>query len=161
MQRPSRVVEVFAIRSEDDLERALAAIDGLLDAETPSDTDRDRLEVLTALVEAYEDKHHPIPLPGAIDAIRFRLDQLGFQTAAAQSKALVPVLGSRSRVHEILHGKRALSPQMVARLWRKFEIPLESLVRGMAVRTRPRPARRAVAGRRKKAPRRSAGGRRR
>jgi HTH-type transcriptional regulator / antitoxin HigA len=133
-QRPSKPVEVFPIRSEEDLERALEIIDSLLDIEDPSDAERDRLEVLTALVEAYEDKHHPIPPPGAIEAIRFRLDQLGFQTPAAQSKALTPLLGSRSRVYEVLHGRRGLSSQMVTKLWRRFDVPLESLVRGMAVR---------------------------
>jgi HTH-type transcriptional regulator/antitoxin HigA len=133
-QRPSRPIEVFPIRSEDDLERTLETIETLLDIEHPSDAERDRLEVLTALAEAYEEKHHPVGTPGAIEAIRFRLDQLGFQTPGAQAKALTPALGSRSRVYEILHGKRGLSPQMVTKLWRRFEIPLESLVRGMAVR---------------------------
>ena len=151
MQRPSRGVEVFPIRSADDLERALATIDSLLDLDHPSESDRDRLEVLTALVEAYEDRHHAIPPPGAVDAIRFRLDQLGFQTSSAQTKALAPVLGSRSRVHEILHGRRALSPQMVTKLWRKFDIPLESLVRGMAARKARRSMRRPTGKRRNKA----------
>lgn len=138
---------MFPIRSGDDLQRALEIIDGLLDLEHPSDGERDRLEILTSLVEAYEERHHPIPPPGALEAIRFRLDQLGFQTPAAQTRALIPALGSRSRVYEILQGKRDLSPQMVTKLWRRFEIPLESLVRGMAIRKvrRPkRPSRRTV-----------------
>jgi antitoxin component HigA of HigAB toxin-antitoxin module len=70
-QRPSRPIEVFPIRSEEDLDRTLQIIDALLDIEHPSDAERDRLEVLTALVEGYEEKHHPIPPPGAIEAIRF------------------------------------------------------------------------------------------
>jgi HTH-type transcriptional regulator / antitoxin HigA len=142
--RPSRPIEVLPIRSEEDLERTLEIIDALLDLEHPSDAERDRLEVLTALAEAYEDRHHPIPPPGAIDAILFRLDQLGFRTAAAQAKALTPLLGSRSRVYEIMHGKRGLSPKMVTKLWRRFEVPLESLVRGMTVRKRRGARRRTV-----------------
>jgi len=144
-QRPSRTVEVFAIRSEDDLDRALAEIDALMDVEHLSDVDRDRLEVLTTLVEAFEDKHHPIPPPNAIEAIRFRLDQLGFHTPAAQAKALASLLGSRSRAYEILHRKRGLSAQMVTKIWRRLGVPLESLVRGMTVRSRSTPRNRGAA----------------
>ncbi len=134
--RPSRTVEVFPVRSEDDLNRALAEIDALMDVEHPSDAERDRLEVLTILVEAFEDKHHPIAPPNAIEAIRFRLDQLGFHTPAAQAKTLARLLGSRSRAYEILHGKRGLSAQMVTKIWRRLDVPLESLVRGMTMRNR-------------------------
>jgi HTH-type transcriptional regulator / antitoxin HigA len=134
--RPSRTVEVFPIRSEDDLGRALAEIDALLDVEHPTDVERDRLEVLTTLAEAFEDKHHPIGPPNAIEAIRFRLDQLGFHTPATQAKTLARLLGSRSRAYEILHGKRGLSAQMVTKIWRRWDVPLESLVRGMTVRNR-------------------------
>jgi len=131
-------VEVFPVRSEDDLNRALAEIDALMDVEHPSDAERDRLEVLTILVEAFEDKHHPIAPPNAIEAIRFRLDQLGFHTPAAQAKTLARLLGSRSRAYEILHGKRGLSAQMVTKIWRRLDVPLESLVRGMTMRNRSR-----------------------
>ena len=107
-----------------------------MDVEHPSDVERDRLEVLTTLVEAFEDKHHPIAPPNAIEAIRFRLDQLGFHTPAAQAKTLARLLGSRSRAYEILHGKRGLSAQMVTKIWRRLDVPLESLVRGMTMRNR-------------------------
>jgi HTH-type transcriptional regulator/antitoxin HigA len=132
--RPSRAVEIIPIRSDEDLDRALREIDALMDLEHPSDSDEDRLEILAILAGAYEEKRHPIPPPNAIDAIRFRLDQLGFHTPGAQAAALAGVLGSRSRVYEVLQGKRGLSSSMVTRLWRRFDVPLESLVRGMTVR---------------------------
>jgi HTH-type transcriptional regulator/antitoxin HigA len=147
--RPSRSVEVFPIRSDEDLDRALRDIDALMDLEHPSDADEDRLEVLVVLAEAYEEKRHPIAAPNAIDAVRFRLDQLGFHTPAAQAGALAGVLGSRSRVYEVLHGKRGLSPSMVTRLWRRFDVPLESLVRGMTARKTPRRQRRGRQGKRR------------
>lgn len=120
-----------------------------MDLERPSDADKDRLEVLAMLAEAYEEKRHPIPAPNAIDAIRFRLDQLGFHTPAAQANALAGVLGSRSHIYEILHGKRGLSSSMVTRLWRHFDVPLESLVRGMTLRKNMRRPRRARQGKRR------------
>ncbi len=141
--RPSRAVEVIPIRSDADLDRALREIDALMDLEHPSDSEEDRLEVLAILAEAYEERRHPIRPPNATDAIRFRLDQLGFHTPAAQAAALAGVLGSRSRVYEVLHGKRGLSSSMVTRLWRSFDVPLESLVRGMTVRKTARRPRRA------------------
>jgi HTH-type transcriptional regulator/antitoxin HigA len=131
-------VEVFAIRSDADLDRALGAIAALLDARNPSDEERDRLLVLTTLVEAYEDAHHPIPPPRATEAIRFRLEQQGLVTPAQQARALRPIIGSRSRVYEVLHGRRALSAQMVLKLWRTLGIPLESLIGGMSLRKKAR-----------------------
>ncbi len=133
-QRQSRRVEVFAIRSDDDLDRALEEIDRLMDLEDPTPRDQDRLEVLVTLVEAYEETHYPVPLPTAIEAIKFRLDQMGFRSPAEQTKALAGALGSRSRAYEVMHKQRGLSTQMIVKLWRRFAIPLESLITGVTVR---------------------------
>jgi len=131
MQEPSRV-EVYPIHSEADLDRALADIDALMDTENPHSRQQARLEILTALVERYEEEHHPIPPPKPLEAIRFRLDQMGYHTAAEQTKALLPIVRTRARASEILNGRRPLSPQMVAALWQRFHVPLEALILGMA-----------------------------
>src|SRR5438552_2282812 len=121
--RPRFRIEVFPIRSDADLEGALAEIAALMDTSNLDEAGEARLEVLSTLVEAYENEHEPIAPPNAADAIRFRLEQLGLTT-----KALESVLGTRARVYEILNGKRTLSAQMMVKLNRKFGVPLESLV---------------------------------
>lgn len=127
--QPRSRVQVFAIRSEADHALALAEIAALMDQTRLAREGEDRLEILSTLVEAYEEAHHPIPSPRAADAIVFRLEQLGLTT-----KALEPILGSRARVHEILTGKRTLSAQMMKKLHQKFAIPLESLIEAAAKR---------------------------
>ncbi len=83
----------------------------------------DRLDVLATLVEAYEKEHFPIDPPDPIEAIRFRLEQQGLDT-----KALIGVIGSRSRVYEVMQGKRALSLEMIRRLHQRFGIPADVLI---------------------------------
>ena len=91
---------IRAIRTEADYRAALARIDALMDAEfgTP---DGDELDVLTDLVELYEARHVPMGYPSPIEAIRFRMEQGGLSP-----RDLVPFLGSRAKVSEILSGKR-------------------------------------------------------
>lgn len=84
----------------------------------------DRLDVLVTLVEAYEREHHPMDPPDPIDAIRFRLEQL-----RKDQCALIGVIGSRSRLHEVMNGDRGLSLAMIRRLNEKFGIPAEVLIR--------------------------------
>ncbi len=127
-RRQSRI-EVFAIRSGADLEKALDQIGTLMESPNLDQAGEDRLEVLSTLVEAYENEHEPIPPPTAADAILFRLDQLGLTI-----KALEPVLGTRARVYEILHGTRTLSAQMMIKLNAKFGVPFESLITATAKR---------------------------
>jgi HTH-type transcriptional regulator/antitoxin HigA len=116
-------MEIKPIRTDAEHEAALREIERLWGApeQTP---DGDRLEVLLALVEAYEHARHPIDWPSPIDAIRFRLDQLGLDR-----RALIGVIGTRSRVHEVLNGVRALSLAMIRRLHERFDIPAEVLIR--------------------------------
>jgi HTH-type transcriptional regulator/antitoxin HigA len=115
-------VRVRAIRTEDDLDWALAQIDRVIDAE-PGTREEAFLDVLTTLVEAYEAQHHAIPPPTAIEALQFRMEQNGY----GQSE-LAKVLGSRSRASEVLRGERELSKEMIQRLHREWAIPLESLM---------------------------------
>jgi HTH-type transcriptional regulator/antitoxin HigA len=92
----------------------------------------DRLDVLATLVEAYEDKHFPIDAPNLIQAIKFRLEQ-----QALDHRALVGVIGGRSRVYEVMHRKRRLSLDMIRRLNERFGMPAEVLIRPIrAVRRR-------------------------
>jgi HTH-type transcriptional regulator/antitoxin HigA len=116
-------MEIKPIRTEGGYEEALREIERLWGAEegTP---EGDRLDVLTTLVEAYEQKHFPMDTPDPIEAIRFRLEQQGLD-----HRALVGVLGGRSRVYEVMHRKRALSLEMIRRLNTRFGIPAEVLIR--------------------------------
>ena len=110
------------IETEVDYDRALAEINALWGAE-PDTPKGDRLEILMTLVEAYETKHHFIDPPDPIDAILFRMEQQGLTR-----KDLEPILGSRSRVSEVLNRKRTLSLEMIRNLHKQLNIPLESLV---------------------------------
>lgn len=91
----------------------------------------DQLEVLATLVEAYEQAHFPIDLPDPIEAIKFRLEQQG-----ADKKALIGLIGSRTRVHEVLRRDRALSLAMIRRLNQTLKIPAEVLIRPVRRRVR-------------------------
>ena len=116
-------MEIKPIRTKADYEQALREIEHVWGAKegTP---EGDRLDVLTTLVEAYERKHFPIDAPDPIEAIRFRLEQQGLD-----HRALVGVIGGRSRVYEVMKRKRALTLEMIRRLHERFGIPAEVLIR--------------------------------
>lgn len=125
MLKPSEGREIMKIRpikSERDYEQALRRIEQLMDSK-PGTKAGDELDIVTMLVEAYEARHHPICPPDPIEAIKFRMDQLGMTR-----KDLEAVLGGRGRVSEILARKRQLSLGMIRRLHRTLKIPLESLI---------------------------------
>ncbi|HEY6344252.1 MAG TPA: transcriptional regulator [Bryobacteraceae bacterium] len=127
-------MEIRPIRDDHGHDFALREIERLWGA--PEGTARgDRLDVLVSLVEAYEGRHFPIDLPDPIDAIRFRLEQQGLD-----HRALVGVIGSRSRVYEILRRDRPLSLAMIRRLHEKFGIPAEVLIRPSSTKRRRRAA---------------------
>ena len=123
------------IHSEADYDEALAEVERLWGAKlgTPAG---DRLDILVTLIEAYEDKHYPMDPPDPIDAIKFRMEQQGLTR-----KDLEPMIGSRTRVAEILNGKRNLSITMIRNLHEKLGISAEVLIqppRKPARRTRRR-----------------------
>jgi HTH-type transcriptional regulator/antitoxin HigA len=129
--KPGRFsMEIKPIRTKSDYERTLWEIERRWDAKqrTP---EGDTLDVLATLVEAYEQKHFPIDPPDPIEAIRFRLEQQGLDP-----RALVGVIGGRSRVYEVMQGKRALSIDMIRRLHERFGIPAEVLIRPIRGRRR-------------------------
>jgi HTH-type transcriptional regulator / antitoxin HigA len=102
---------------------ALSRIDKLMDA-APGTPEMDELELLTALVEMYEGRHYPIASPDPVEAIRFRMDQLGLT-----QKDMAPYFGTKSKVSEVLNGKRPLSLAMMRSLNKNLEIPAEVLLR--------------------------------
>ncbi len=112
------------IKTASDYETALREVRKLvhLDPE-PSTTHGDRLEVLALLISTYEDEHFPVGLPTPIEAIRFRMDQEGLT-----QRDLIPFIGSRSKVSEILRGKRDLTLRMIRGLHAGLEIPAEVLL---------------------------------
>ena len=115
-------MNIFPIRTEADYEKALSRIEMLMDAEfnTP---EGDELDILTTLVENYEAKHFPIPQCDPIEAIRFRMEQMGLE-----AKDLTPIIGSRSKVSEVLNHKRQLSISMIRNLHVQLKVPYESLI---------------------------------
>ena len=115
-------MDIQPIKTEADYDRALAEINALWGAE-PDTLEGDRLDILMTLVEAYETRHHSIDPPDPVDAILFRMEQQGLTR-----KDLEPILGSRSRVSEVLNRKRTLSLEMIRSLHKRLNIPLESLV---------------------------------
>ena len=114
---------VKPIRTERDYKAALARIDELMDA-VPGTPECDELDVLADLVVAYEHKHFPIDLPDPIAAIKFRMEQQGLSR-----KDLEPFIGSRSKVSEVLSGKRPLSLTMIRALHANLGIPAEVLLK--------------------------------
>lgn len=128
------MVLVRPIHNDADYAEALHNIEKLWDAK-PSTAEGDRLEVLLTLVEVYEANHHAIPPPDPIDAIRFRMEQLGIGRRELQT-----VLGTRGRVSEVLNRKRPLSIGMIRRLWQELQIPPEILIRPTATARRRPPS---------------------
>ena len=127
-------MKIRPIRTEADHDEALREIERLWGAAagTPAG---DRLEVLITLAEAYERVHHPIDPPDPIEAIRFRLEQQG-----ADYRALIGVVGSRTRVYEVMRGDRPLSLAMIRRLHERFQVPVEVLIRPIRKRGRRKAA---------------------
>jgi HTH-type transcriptional regulator / antitoxin HigA len=115
--------EVKPIRSEADYEAALVEI-GRLWGALAGTREGDRLDVLATLIDAYEAEHHPIDPPDPIEAIRFRMEQQGLTR-----RDLEPIIGTRTRVAEVLNRKRGLSIAMIRRLHERLGISAEVLIR--------------------------------
>lgn len=112
------------IKTEEQHEKALERAYVLMQMDLEADSEEsDELEVLSLLIEDYENKHYLIASPNPIDAIQFRLEQLG-----QDNKAIGKILGARSRQSEILSGKRKLSLDMIRKLHYTLNIPAESLI---------------------------------
>jgi HTH-type transcriptional regulator/antitoxin HigA len=115
-------MKIRPIKSERDYEKALSRIEQLMDAKAGTEAG-DELDILSILVAAYEARRYPICPPDPVEAIKFRMDQLGMTR-----RGLEAVIGGRGRISEILSRKRPLSLEMIRRLHRTLNIPLESLI---------------------------------
>ena len=110
------------IKTEEDNDAALARIEELMELD-PIPKVVDELELLSTLVELYEESAYPSPPLDPVDALRFRMEQQGLK-----QKDLVPYIGSKSKVSEVLAGKRTLSLNMIRRLHEGLGMPLEVLL---------------------------------
>lgn len=116
-------MEIKPIKTEEDYQRALDRLEIIFDSE-PGSIEGDELEILGILVDHYENEHFPIGFPDPIDAIKFRMEQLGYS-----QKDLAKVVGLKSRASEILNKKRKLSIEMIRHLHEKLNISAEVLIK--------------------------------
>ncbi len=115
-------MKVRPIKTEKDYEQALQRLEAVFDARLNS-ADGDELEILTILIDQYEQSHCPIDLPDPIEAIKFRMEQMGYT-----QNDLADVIGLKSRASEVLNRKRKLSLNMIRNLHDKMNIPTEVLI---------------------------------
>lgn len=116
-------MEITPIKSQRDYRRSLKLIEGLMAAKrgTP---EGDRLDILVTLVEAWEAKHYPLDFPDPVEAIKYHMQQ-----NQLAPRDMIPFIGSRNRVYEILNRKRPLTLKMIWRLHTGLGIPAESLIK--------------------------------
>ncbi len=117
-------MEIKAIKNNDDYRTTLGRVEELVALDpAPGSPDADLLDVLSTLLSVYEDANFPIDNPNPIDAIIYRMEDLGLK-----QRDLVPYIGSKSRVSEILSGKRNLTLRMIRSLHQALGIPLSVLI---------------------------------
>lgn len=110
------------IKTKKDYEQALARLEIIFDAKKGT-KEGDELEILGILIDQYENEHFPIDLPDPIEAIKFRMEQLGYNQTD-----LSEIIGLKSRASEILNKKRKLSLDMIRKLHEKLNIPTDVLI---------------------------------
>jgi HTH-type transcriptional regulator / antitoxin HigA len=115
-------MQVKPIKNNEDYVEALRRIEALWGASQGTE-DGDLLDVLVTLVEVYEREHFPIDLPDPIEALKFRLEQQG-----KDYRALIGIIGQRTRVYEVMRRDRPLSLAMIRNLHTKLQIPAEVLI---------------------------------
>jgi len=117
------VMQIKPIKTKNDYHAALKEIEALFEA-SPDTPEGDRLDVMTTLVEAYEEKNYNIPKPNPIDAIFYYIESRGLSR-----KDLEPCIGSSARVSEVLNRKRRLSIEMIRKLHKYIGIPADVLIK--------------------------------
>jgi HTH-type transcriptional regulator / antitoxin HigA len=115
-------MDLKPIKSEMDYQKALQRLEVIFDSAQGS-SEGDELEILGILVDQYENENFPIALPDPVEAIKFRMEQMGY----TQSD-LAEIIGLKSRASEILSKKRKLSLEMIRRLHDKLKIPTDVLI---------------------------------
>jgi len=121
-------MNIKPLKNEQDYDDALARIDQLMDSEFGS-PEGDELDVLSVLVEKYEDINHPIEAPNPIEAIRFKMEQFGLK-----DKDLVEFIGQSGRVSEVMSYKRKLTLTMIRNLEKGLNISAKSLIEDYELR---------------------------
>ena len=115
-------MDIKPIKTKKDYEQALKRLEVIFDSKSATDNG-DELEILGMLIDNYENEKFPIGFPDPVEAIKFRMEQLGYnQTDFAK------VIGLKSRASEILNNKRKLSLQMIRQIHDQLNIPTEVLI---------------------------------
>ena len=120
------------LKTKTDYEKALHRIDTIFDAK-PNTEKGDEFELLSLLIDKYEEEHYPIDLPHPIEAIKFRMDQMGLK-----QKDLVGCFGDKSKVSDVLNLKRKLNLNYIRNLHQKLHIPLDALISDYETNNLPR-----------------------
>ena len=115
-------MDIKVLKTEEDYNQALKRLDEIFHAPIDS-KEGDEAELLSILIEKYEDENYPIEAPDPIEAIKFRMEQMGMT-----KKELAEIIGYKSRVSEIFSRKRKLTLKMIRNLHDKLKIPYESLI---------------------------------
>jgi HTH-type transcriptional regulator/antitoxin HigA len=115
-------MELKLIKTEEDYKQALARLEEIFDA-LPNTKESDELEIISMLIEKYEEKHYKIEFPDPIEAIKSRMEQMGISQTELSS-----IVGLKSRASEILNRKRKLTLEMIRKINDALKIPLEVLV---------------------------------
>ncbi|MBR9861719.1 helix-turn-helix domain-containing protein [bacterium] len=115
-------MKIKPIKTEQDYEKALKRLEIIFDAE-PNSSEGDEAEILTLLIENYENKEYPIEAPDPIEAIKIRMEEMDLK-----QKDLVGLIGGKSRVSEILNKKKRLTVDMIRELEKKLNISASVLV---------------------------------
>lgn len=116
-------MHIKPIKTEKDYQDALRRLEEIFEAK-PNTEEGDELEILGILIERYEEEHFPIDSPDPIEAIKFRMDQMGLD-----QQDLARVVGSKSRASEILNRKRPLTIRQIRALQKELNIPADVLVK--------------------------------
>jgi HTH-type transcriptional regulator/antitoxin HigA len=116
-------MNIKPIKTEIDYEDALQTVENLMNAKVGTQ-EGDKLDVLVTLIEAYEEKHHPVLPPEPVEAIIHQMESQGLSR-----NDLIPIFGSRARVSEILNKKRSLSINMIRKLQTNLNISAEILIK--------------------------------
>jgi len=122
MQIKFRIMNIKVIKTLEDYNQALLRLNEIFHARADS-KEGDEAEILTILIEKYEDENYPIEAPNPIEAIKFRMEQMDLS-----KKDLAQIIGYKSRVSEIFNRKRKLTLKMIRNLHEKLKIPYESLI---------------------------------
>ncbi len=120
-------MELNPIRSEKDYKEALKRLETIFDA-NPDTPESDELEILGLMVDEYEKKHYPIEAPDPIEAIKIRMEEMSLRQVD-----LIPEIGGRSRVSEILNRKRRLTVEMIRKLSVRLNLSANALIKDYQV----------------------------